>query len=702
MKHAHISLVALAAMAIAGCGGGSNNKTNGEGGTDTPKPFNVVLPTGHGLSAVGEIEIEAGKSKPTGSGASLSCPDSAGDDGCVVTVEVADATLGTFTATSTGGQVTVTIPEDPEVTRLKRERDTAISQRNQQQQRADRAEGARDTAITERDTARKERDEQTERADTAEDEAQGKADQLRQNNARRVLAGLRPGQIATPVTGGSVAVTPRYRASALVTPTPALSTPTITTGTRGKWFRTSIEDSDFATTDRLDVYSDVEAPKRISFRESDYNDGVADNAIINTDELGVAALYNPSDSSPTAVIDIENKVAGSVLISADTSEHTRISGVVASAFPKSTDAEKTFAVIDRGFYTKTAIDAGKEWYKLQNDGDPTTDPSSVTGTPGCPCKSTGYPVTPTNASDPETSRDDKRYPLRWTYETPGSIAGARGTFTCASGAGNGPAKPTDPNTCGVTNQNNHFSFNGPWVFTPSRGAQVQLDDAEYMYFGWWARQDNPNNSPGAWTFHTFHGPAANGNRSTAAEIARLSGTVTYNGVAAGYYSFFQPLDSSSDYGEFTATATLRANFTETGDALDGDETVSGTIDNFQTTNGNRVDRPDWIVTLKQTTITGSRTGSVGGGAGGAGVEAPRVSPPQRGPVSWKIEGEAVSAPDAGEWEAAFYSNLPASKRGGDSPAVNQEDATPAGIAGTFEAEYHSAGKMVGAFGAHKQ
>ncbi|MCY4203158.1 MAG: hypothetical protein OXD38_11215, partial [Aestuariivita sp.] len=141
MKHAHISLVALAAMAIAGCGGGSNNKTNGEGGTDTPKPFNVVLPTGHGLSAAGEIEIEAGKSKPTGSGASLSCPDSAGDDGCVVTVEVADATLGTFTATSTGGQVTVTIPEDPEVTRLKRERDTAISQRNQQQQRADRAEG---------------------------------------------------------------------------------------------------------------------------------------------------------------------------------------------------------------------------------------------------------------------------------------------------------------------------------------------------------------------------------------------------------------------------------------------------------------------------------------------------------------------------------------------------------------------------------
>ncbi len=708
MKHAHIGLVALAAVLVAGCGGGSNNKTNGEEGADAPKPFDVVLPLGHGLSGAGEIEIEAGESKTTGSGAVLSCPASAGDDGCVVTVKVADAALGTFTATSTGGLVTVAIPKDPEVERLERERDTAISERDTARSERDSARSERDTARTERDTARTERDEETERAneeteraDKAEDEAEGAGNQLRQNNARRVLAGLNPGRAAAPVPtqggGETIAVTPRFRATALVTPSPALSTPTTTPGSNGKWFRTSISDSDFATTDRLDVYSDVEAPKGISFRESDYNDGVAASAIINTDALGVAALYNPSDSSPTAVIDSTDKVVGSVLISAGTAQHTRVSGVDASVFPKSTDAEKTFAVVDRGFYTKTAIDAGKKWYELENDNDPGTDPLTVTGTPGCPCKSTGYPVTPTNASDPETFRDDKRYPLRWTYETPGSIAGARGTFTCASGSGNGPAKPADPNICGVTNQNNHFSFNGPWVFTPDSGAQIQLDDAEYMYFGWWARQLNPNNSAGTWTFHTFHGPATGGNRSTEAEIARLSGPATYKGVAAGYYSFFQPLDSSSDYGEFTATATLRANFTETGGSLGGDETVSGTIDNFRTINGNREGRPDWIVTLKQTTITGSRVGTVGGGAGGAGVEALRAG----APVSWKIEGEAVSAPDAGEWEAAFYSNLPAAKRGGTG-AVNQEDATPAGIAGTFEAEYHNVGKMVGAFGAHKE
>ncbi len=671
MKHAHIGLVALAAMAIAGCGGGSNNKTNGEGGAETPKPFNVPLPRNHGLSE-GLVEIEAGESKPTGSGASLSCPASADDDGCVLTVvKVADAT-GTFTATSTGGQVTVTPPVNEEAEDLKKQLDTVTNQRDQEKRRADSAEGQRDQQRQRADELVEDLAEETERADTAEQEADGKASQLRQNNARRVLAGLNAHVKSDSSTqAGTVVVTPRYGESALVTATPTtapgLSTPRITPGAQGRWFRTRIAAQDFQFVDRLDVYSDVEAPRQVRFRDSVYNDGTAGDGIDSTDDLGVNEPYDPSDSTPTVVISNSGEVVGSLRIE----DNERVSGVVASPFPKSGEPVKSFDVKDQGF-TKAEIDANKDAFE-RNTNNPNDSGFDRNGFPE-------------NYEGPRRARDEERYPLRWTYEATGSLAGARGTFTCA--AANEAAA-----NCRVTNQNTHFTFFGPWVFTPDKSARVRVDDTEYMYFGWWARQTNPNNSAGTWTFHTFHGPAeggTDGNRSTAAEIIRLSGTATYKGTAAGQYSFFQPLGGGhSHYGEFTANATLTANFTETGDGSGAqEETVSGTIDGFTTYDGDRTpeSRSDWVVTLRQRNISGGVIPATGGS----------------NTVTWLTDDNPTAAPPAGTWEAAFYSNLPAAQRGGASPGEDAEDATPTGIAGTFEAEYHNVGEMVGAFGAHKQ
>jgi len=681
MKHAHIGLVALAAVLVAGCGGSNNNKMGDEGEGSTAKSFRVLLLPGHGLSE-GKIEIEAGKFKKTGTDATLSCPASAGNDGCTVTVKIDDPALGTYEATSTGGQVTVTPPVNPEKERADQEKRRADSEKQRADQEKQRADSEKQRADSEKERADglvEDLAEETQRADETEKEAGGTGSQLLQNNARRVLAGLNAHDASSEAAQAGAAeptIMPRYRASALVTTAPRLSTPTIVTGTSGKWFSTSITDRDFTTSDRLDVYSDVEAPKRISFRESVYNNGTAGDGISNTSAgITVADLYNPSaQATSQEVIDSLGKVVGSL----DIANHT-VSGVVASSFPKSGDGEKTFKVVDRGRYTRAMIDAGKAWFE------------SPTGTRGSPpthcngdCDRGGFPVTPPNPSDPRTVRDDKRYPLRYTYEAPGSIAGASGTFTCASAESQPPA-----NACGVTNQGNHFFFDGPWVFTPSASAQVSVDDTEYMYFGWWAHQSNPNNTAGTWQFRTFHGPSAAGdNRSPAAGIARLSGTASYTGVAAGYYSFFHPLDSGSDYGPFTARATLTANFTTTGDGSGAEEeTVTGTIDQFQ----GRESRLDWIVTLKQRDIAG---GVIPVATSGEDATAG---------VSWKIKDEAVSAPDAGTWEAAFYSNLPAAKRGGTTtPAEDTEDATPTGIAGTFEAEYHSVGKMIGAFGAHKE
>ena len=232
--------------------------------------------------------------------------------------------------------------------------------------------------------------------------------------------------------------------------------------------------------------------------------------------------------------------------------------------------------------------------------------------------------------------------------------------------------------CRVTNQNNHFRFVGPWVFTPSSAsATVRVDDAEFMYFGWWARQSNID---GSWMFRTFHGPTGTSgsdsvaNRSTADEISKLTGTATYQGLAVGQYSFYQPqagqLSGHSDYDEFSARATLRANF--------DDDMVDGTIDQFD-------GHSDWTLTLKKTTIDSD------GLIKATGEDATNT-------VSWQIEGEALAAPDSGTWEAAFYSNLPSDQR----TSSDNEDATPTGMAGTFEAKYHHVGAIIGAFGAHKQ
>jgi len=626
MKYSHIGLVALAAVLIAGCGGGSDTREKEleEKVTDLEK------------------QVEDLEKRPTESQAAT--------------------------------------------------RERTARQQGRQEGEADGNRRA--------EAAEEKQQEAEEKLQVAEQEARGKANQLRQNNARRVLEGLsahdassESGQAGT----STPAVTPRYQASALVTTVPPLSAPKVTTpGPLGEWFRTSITSRDFVTIDRFDVYSDVEAPKRVSFRESIYNDGTSGDGIPNTGNLIVVPLYTPSSSaaSTTEVIDSTNAVVRSLGISDGTSAHTNVSGVVASPFPKSGEPEKTFAVVDRGAYTRTEIDAGRAWYRANSADSNQTDVALPIHC-STACDASGFPDRTANPDItlPRTIRNDKRYPLRWTYETTGSIAGASGTFTCASGGVAAPGANPKPgaNACGVTNQNTHFVFNGPWVFTPNRGATIQVDDAEYMYFGWWARQTNPNNSAGTWTFRTFHGPAANGNRSTVTEIARLSGTVTYKGTAAGQYSFFQPLGGGhSHYGEFTANATLTANFTETGNSLGGDETVSGTIDGFKTLVGESqipVERSDWVVTLRQRNIA-------------ANGRVPSGETDANNAVTWLTDDNPTAAPAAGTWEAAFYSNLPTAKRGGGTSGVDAEDATPTGIAGTFEAEYHNVGKMVGAFGAH--
>ena len=478
-----------------------------------------------------------------------------------------------------------------------------------------------------------------------EEEAKASRDQLVQANARQVFTGLGRYIADTDDTGDDVAgtadptVTPRYRQSALVTTAPSVTFSSITTGTSGRWFTTSLSHRGNPNYDRIDVYTDAEAPDSVPFRDSTYN--------MTTGGETITAKYDPSDTAPTMVVD-DNQVVGSVQISTSTGADR--SDVAASVFPRSGDPRKDFDQTDRGQF-----DAAR-----RNDDTYTDDDTAVMN----------YQDDPANNPRP-TYRDMVRYPLRYTYEVGGSLGGASGTFTCASAA---------EMDCRVTNQNNHFRFVGPWVFTPSSATStVRVEDSEFMYFGVWARQAvlRTDGSDGSWSFRTFHGPTgtgAAGNRATGEEMSQLTGSADYAGPAIGRFSFYQPLTGQSDYGAFTATATLTADFVQ--------DELHGTVDDFDS-------HPDWTLTLKHGDI--STTGAATAGNDGTDTASP-------GGVSWTIDGEADAAPDSGSWEAAFYSNLPSSQR----TSGTEEDAVPTGVAGTFEAEYQNVGRIIGAFGAHKQ
>ena len=505
----------------------------------------------------------------------------------------------------------------------------ASEEAEEERRRAEQAEGQ----IQNEQEARQEAEA---RADDLEEEAGHTADQLVQANARQVYGGLSDfldlGGDGSPDRVGTAdpTVTPRYRDSALVTTAPPVTFSSITTGRSGNWDRTSLSHRGGTNFDRIDVYSDAEAPIHVPFRDSEYNDGTDANEVPHTSALEVDDLYGGAETAPSAVVDSEGDVVGSLSLSGDT-----VSNVAVSPFPRSGDPAKSFTITDRGEFdaaernnptTQALID------RIAASQLPRTDP--------------GY-------EPPPTYRNVERYPLRYTYEQSGSLAGASGTFTCAGAA--------EDTSCSVTNQNNHFLFTGPWFFTPSASARVRVDDAEFMYFGWWARQVNLD---GSWDFRIFHGPA--GSRMTPATT--LTGTATYSGPAVGQFSFYQPLTAQSEYGEFSAMATLTADF----GTLTTDGGVVGRIDQF-------TNHPDWTLTLNRAAING--------GTATGGDDA----------VSWQIDGEATAAPDSGTWEAAFYSNLPPGNE------IGQRDGTvPTGMAGTFEAAYHNVGAIIGAFGAQKQ
>ena len=194
-----------------------------------------------------------------------------------------------------------------------------------------------------------------------------------------------------------------------------------------------------------------------------------------------------------------------------------------------------------------------------------------------------------------------------------------------------------------------------------------VPDANYMWFGWWARQQIATKE---WSYAVGHGPAG----SRVSSVSAVSGTATYDGDAIGRFAIDDPLDDTDLVGSFTAVAELRADFNE--------NTLSGTLDTFMLTEDDTDDQSDLPAQSGDTRWTVHlRKGSISGGSAS-------------GTSAWSI-GDPVTTDnvdEGGEWSGNFYSDLRANERAG---------VVPYGFAGTFTAEHTGAANMIGAFGAHR-
>ena len=228
----------------------------------------------------------------------------------------------------------------------------------------------------------------------------------------------------------------------------------------------------------------------------------------------------------------------------------------------------------------------------------------------------------------------------------GTFSGASGAYSCSGSA------------CSATldDRGAPTALGGDWTFAPDEGAMVRIPDYDHMYFGWWLNEQE--DASGFQSFVDAVGfPAGAG-----AVEAAMEGSATYRGAAAGVWATVDISGgqvTAAESGEFTAEATLTANFFGAQDA----GAVSGEIGNFRDGSGRSLS--GWRVTLNAAGLAVGEAGFAGetGGTLGSGSVG------------------------AGNWEGRFH--------GSDGAETN---ARPSHATGRFDLHFPGA-HLAGAFGA---
>ena len=242
-------------------------------------------------------------------------------------------------------------------------------------------------------------------------------------------------------------------------------------------------------------------------------------------------------------------------------------------------------------------------------------------------------------------------------EVKGSYAGATGTYIC--GADDCTAMPASGG--GVTLEGT------AWTFLPDPGAMVKVSASDYLYFGWWVRQDKdgPTHASAFYNAMGYDDTTISTDATGLRNGFALTGTAKYMGVAAGKFAI--NYGDTANGGHFTADAMLNAKFGDTAMATNG---LSGTINNFRLNDGS--DNPGWSVSLKRAVWNTDKYENTGAPAG----------------TEWSIGGNDPAPGQAGNWEAQLFD-----ENGKD------DNNSPTTVVGKFKAGFGSTHMMVGAFGA---
>ena len=158
-----------------------------------------------------------------------------------------------------------------------------------------------------------------------------------------------------------------------------------------------------------------------------------------------------------------------------------------------------------------------------------------------------------------------------------------------------------------------------WVFTPDEGATSDVPDADYLHYGVWLQRTTTDGATTIDEVEVFSGSTIA--PSTGTDLDSVEGGASYEGGAVGVYvkdayKSDGTLDSATS-GAFTADASLMVYFGGNDVAVNLQDTVTGSISNFELSGG---EDNAWSVALSGARATGANviTGTAnGGGAAGA-------------------------------------------------------------------------------------